>query len=206
MHITHKGLPVGSSTSGRRAPRRNLDAARRSARAALELARLPPDRVDLTRAHDGVGAGRELIAAGELAVRWERGRAALIIWLSGALDRATATLLDRELDARATDTKRLIVDLTGLEFIDMPGLDSLMRIQQRASERGARLSFRRGPHVAQEPLELTGAVLLRSRWATRHAGVSHEHSCVSHEHSYFARARARADVDQEPPDDRPRAA
>jgi anti-anti-sigma factor len=198
VHLTHKGIREGGSTIGRAAPASKREAARRSRRAALELAR-PPGRADLMHGDDDVGARRQLLAAGQLVVRWERGRAAPIIWLSGALDRATVTLLDRELDARAIGTKRLIVDLTGLEFIDIAGLDRLIRIQQRASERGARLSFRRGPHVAQAPLQLTGTLLLRSRSATRHAGVSHQESTL-------ARARARADVDHEPHDDRPRAA
>jgi anti-anti-sigma factor len=132
-------------------------------------------------------------------VRWERRPDAVILWLSGALDRATATLLDHELEPPAIRPMRLVVDLAGLEFIDSTGLDTLVRIQRRACERGDRLSFRHGAHVAQRPLELTRIVQLRSRWATRHAGVGHEDS-------YFALALACADVDHPRPGDRPRAA
>jgi anti-anti-sigma factor len=114
------------------------------------------------------------------------------MWLSGALDRATATLLDRELDARAVDTMRVIVDLTGLEFIDSPGLDALARVHWRASKRGERLSFRHGPHVAQRPVELTRTVRLRSRRAAPPAGESDENS-------YFALAMACVDVDHPRP-------
>src|SRR5450755_1150881 len=135
----------------------------------------------------------------EFVVRWERRPDALIVWLSGALDRATSTLLDRELDTQAIRPMRLVVDLTGVEFIDESDLDTLVRIHQRACQSGDRLSFRRGGHVAQRPLELTRTVQLRSRWATRHAGVSHEDS-------YFALAIACADVDHPRPGDRPRAA
>ena len=114
------------------------------------------------------------------------------MWLSGALDRATATLLDRELDARPTGTMRLIVDLTGLEFIDSPGLDALVRVHWRAARHGDRLSFRHGPHVAKLPLELTRAVRLRSRGATPPAAGRDENS-------YFALAMACVDVDHPRP-------
>jgi anti-anti-sigma factor len=163
------------------------------------LVRPEPDRGHLTNGGGAVADGRQPIAAGELVVRWERRPDDLILWLSGTLDRATATLLDRELDAPVIRPTRLIVDLTGLEFIDPAGLDTLVRIHECACERGERLSFRHGPHVAQRPRELTRTIQLRSRWATRHPGASHEDS-------YFALAMACADVDHPRPGDRPGAA
>jgi anti-anti-sigma factor len=199
MHLKHKRVQADGSAVGDAAPQGSRLAAARSSRAPLAPARLQPDRGYLTSADGAVPARRQQIAAGQLVVRWERRRAALTIWLSGALDEATAALLDRELDARAIGTMRLIVDLTGLEFIDSPGRDSLLRIHQRASEHGDRLSFRHGPHVAQQPLELTRTVRLRSSGATRHAAVSDEDA-------YFALAMACADVDHLAPGDRPRAA
>jgi anti-anti-sigma factor len=139
------------------------------------------------------------LAAGQLAVRWERRRVTLIMWLSGTLDRATVTLLDREVDARAIGTMRLVVDLTGLEFIDSAGLDALARIHWRASKRGDRLSFRHGPHVAPRPVALTRIVQTRSPSPTRRLGASDEAS-------YFALAVACAYVDHPRPGDRPGAA
>jgi hypothetical protein len=121
------------------------------------------------------------------------------MWLGGTLDRATATLVDREIDARAIGLMRLIVDLTGLEFIDSPGRDALMRIHWRSAMRDERLSFRHGLHVARRPVELTGTVRLRSRWTTPPTGESAEDP-------YFALAMACADVDHPPSDDRPKAA
>jgi anti-anti-sigma factor len=135
----------------------------------------------------------------ELMVRREWRPEALVLWLSGSLDRATSSLLSGELAAQPARPLRVVVDLTGLRFIDSGGLDTLVRIHQRACERGLRLSFRRGAHVAQRPLELTRTVALRSRWATRHAGVSHDNS-------YFTLASARANVDHPRPGDRPGAA
>jgi ABC-type transporter Mla MlaB component len=199
MYTTQKGLGTGGSAAGRGAPRDQREPARGSTRVALELARLPPNRPGLASGARDIGPGRQQVAAGQLVVRWQRGRGGLIIWLSGCLDRGTSTLLDREFDAAASASTRLTVDLTGLRSIDTSGLESLRRIQGHASGRGDSVSFRHGPHVARDPLKLSGTVLPRARWASRHAAASRHTSA-------FARARPRADVDHEPPDDRPRAA
>jgi anti-anti-sigma factor len=134
----------------------------------------------------------------EFAVRREHRPDAVILWLSGSLDRATSSLLDHEVDAEPIRTRRVIVDLTELQFIDSGGLATLERLHQRACENGDRLSFRRGAHVAQRPLELTRTVQLRSRWV--------RHPSVSHEDSHFALTTASVDVDHPRPGDRPGAA
>jgi anti-anti-sigma factor len=118
--------------------------------------------------HRGVEAERAGSTA-SLAVAWERQREALVIWLSGTLDRGTRSELNTELDARATDPTSLVVDLTGLEVIDASGLDTLARIHRRTTERGDRLCFRLGQHVAQRPQGLIRAAQLDSEWAPRHA-------------------------------------
>jgi anti-anti-sigma factor len=134
-----------------------------------------------------------------LVVRWERQPNVSIIWLTGALDRTTAPGLERELDPRAIDTIRLVVDLTGLAFIDSYGLDVLVRMHCRAPERGKRLSFRHGQHVAQRPRGLVRAAQLRAEWAPRSEAQRDDDS-------YFALAMACVDVDHARPGDRPRAA
>jgi ABC-type transporter Mla MlaB component len=165
----------------------------------LARARLQADRRHLASGAGAAVNGSHRFVAGQLLVRWEHRPDTLTLWLSGTLDRATSALLDRELNERAIATMRLFVDVTGLEFIDPRGMESLVRIHRRANERGDRLSFRHGPHVAQRPLGLIRAVQLRSEWATRPAGVRDEDS-------YFALAMACADVDHPRPGDRPRAA
>jgi anti-anti-sigma factor len=80
-----------------------------------------------------------------LTVRIERRAEVVVIWLSGALDRATAALLDREFDEQASHATHVVVDVTGLEHIDFSGLDTLVRTQRRAWENNQRTSFRHGP-------------------------------------------------------------
>ena len=131
-----------------------------------------------------------------LAVRSERRADVVILWLSGALDRATSALLDRELDAQAGRTMRLVLDLTGLEFIDSSGLDTLERTHRRASERAQRLSFRQGLHVGRRPLDLIRNAQPRARPASRRASGTKQGD-------YFPLAMASADVDHQRPRDRP---
>jgi anti-anti-sigma regulatory factor len=196
MHEEGQSSGMDDSAVPHTAPDRAIDTVSGSARASLELARPRPDSGDLTNQDDTVTETRQPLVEGQLTVRWERRHATWIMWLSGTLDRATATLVDREIDARAIGLLHLIVDLTGLEFIDSPGRDALMRIHWRSTMRGERLSFRHGLHVARRPVELTGTVRLRSRWATG----------VSDADPYFALAMACADVDHPSSGDRPEAA
>jgi len=138
-------------------------------------------------------------AAKQLVVDWGRWRQTAVVWLSGTLDRETQTLLETELDRRPTGQLRLVVDLTGLEFVDASGVDTLSRIQSHATERGEKLSFRHGQHVAQGPTGLVRSARLRSERASRRARSGNEDS-------YLALAMASADVDHPGLGDRPRAA
>jgi anti-anti-sigma factor len=151
MQRRHRRVQADGSADVDEVPRGNSDTARRLMQVPLAPARLNPDCGHLRSVEAAVADGDQLVAARQLVVRWERGRSALIIWLGGALDRATATMLDRELDARALGRKRLVVDLTGLQFIDSSGLYALVRIHRRVTERGDRLSFRHGKHIARRP-------------------------------------------------------
>jgi anti-anti-sigma factor len=135
---------------------------------------------------------------GQLMIRWERQDVVWIMWLSGCLDHATVTLLDHEVDGRAVGSVGLVVDVTGLEFIDSPGLDALVGIDWRAAKRGDRVTFRHEQNVARRPVELTRIARLRSRWAA--AGE------VTNDTFYFALAMACVDVDHPRSDDRPEAA
>jgi anti-anti-sigma factor len=122
-----------------------------------------------------------------------------IMWLSGALDQATVTLLDHELDRRVLGKTYLVVDLTDLEFIDSAGLDALIGIDWRAWARDDQLSFRHVTRVAQRPTELTSRVRRHARWTAHTTGISDDDF-------YFALARACVDVGHPRSGDRPGAA
>jgi anti-sigma B factor antagonist len=81
------------------------------------------------------------------------------IRLVGEVDLATAPELDRLLDELALDGhSRLLIDLTGVEFMDSTGLASILRALHVAHNNGHRLSVRRGSPQVQRLFELTGVV------------------------------------------------
>ena len=138
-----------------------------------------------------VGASEpERPAVGALTVRTERRADVLVLWLSGALDKATSAVLDREFDAQVGHATHVVVDLTGLEFIDSSGLATLVRAHRRAAEHDQRTSFRQGPHAGRLPLQLTHDAHLRFQPAARRANVS------TNEY-FFAHATQCADVDHQ---------
>ncbi len=93
---------------------------------------------------------------GELEFSHERHRDVVVLGVHGELDLATAPALARELHAaQKTGSKRVVVDLSELEFMDSSGLHELLRARTRASERDQRLSLRRGPRSVQRLFELT---------------------------------------------------
>jgi anti-anti-sigma factor len=191
MSVKDRGLRVKASALGHGAVCAGRETVSRSPPSPLAVARPQAGRAHLIGEGDTAAAKRQPVATEELAVRWERRQVTLIMWLSGALDRAAAVLLERELDARAVGTMPLVIDLTGLEFIDSAGLDALVRIHWRASKRSDRLTFRHGPHIAQRPVALTRTVRRRSQRATLPAAESDETSST--------RAIACVDVDHPRP-------
>jgi anti-anti-sigma factor len=198
MHVQRQGLQINGSTVRGAARLRRRDSSARSPRPSLALIQSEPERDQPTIEYRTAAPAHQPRVAGQLAIRWERQDVTLIVWLSGWLDQATVTLLDQELDARAIGLMGLVVDLTGLEYIDSPGLDALIGIHWRATKRGDRLSFRHGATVAQRPVELTRTARLRARWAAA--------ADVTDDSFYFALAMACVDVDHPRSDDRPEAA
>ena len=198
MHAKHRELQREGSAGRYAAPLKGRDTMSGSPRPPLELVQARPGRVQVTN-NDDAAKTRPPVVAGQLTVRWERQDVTLVMWLTGALDQATVTLLDREFDERTIGLMGLVVDLTDLAFIDTRGLDTLLGIQCRAATRGAPISFRHGLHILPRPVELLRTVRLRSRWAAATADVSDENF-------YFALAMACVDVDHPRPDDRPEAA
>jgi anti-anti-sigma factor len=81
------------------------------------------------------------------------------IRLVGELDLATVPELDRLLDELARHGhSRLLIDLTGVRFMDSSGLASILRALHAARGNGHRLSVRRGSPQVQRLFELTGVV------------------------------------------------
>jgi stage II sporulation protein AA (anti-sigma F factor antagonist) len=88
-------------------------------------------------------------------VRNEAG--ATVIVLSGELDLASSPALEEEL-ARVfeSDSRRVMIDLRALEFMDSTGLSLIVRAHQDASQAERELYLVKGPPQVQRLLTLTG--------------------------------------------------
>jgi anti-sigma B factor antagonist len=77
--------------------------------------------------------------------------------VSGELDLANAQSVENELEAaEATDAGQIILDLSGLDFIDSTGIRLIVMADERSAVNGRRLQLRRGPSHIQRVFEITG--------------------------------------------------
>jgi anti-sigma B factor antagonist len=80
----------------------------------------------------------------------------IVLSLRGELDLTSAPVFERELRAVGeTSPRRVVIDLSGLEFMDSTGLRALLLARERAQSDGHELALRRGPRQVQRVLELT---------------------------------------------------
>jgi anti-anti-sigma factor len=101
----------------------------------------------------------DLAQSGELVIRGGHDADCFVLSLFGELDLATSPMLERRLQmAESIDSAKVVIDLSGLEFIDSTGLHTLVRAQQRWSETGRQFSLLRGPRAVQRVFELTNAL------------------------------------------------
>jgi anti-sigma B factor antagonist len=98
-----------------------------------------------------------LVDLGVLTMSSERDGDGHTIRLSGELDLASAGDVEHELErVEATDARSILVDLSGLTFMDSTGLRLLLGAHARLREQDDRLALRRGPRSVQRVFELSG--------------------------------------------------
>ncbi|MDQ3722060.1 MAG: STAS domain-containing protein [Actinomycetota bacterium] len=99
----------------------------------------------------------ELVKLGDLTLTSEREGAVQSICLFGELDLATANAVHDELmRAEAGDASSVVVDLSGLRFIDSTGIRLLVSAAARSRADSDRLALLRGGAAVQRALQLTG--------------------------------------------------
>jgi anti-sigma B factor antagonist len=81
----------------------------------------------------------------------------IAVKLDGELDLATVPQFDRQLARiEATKVSRVLIDLSGVSFMDSAGLRSIVRAHHFAESNNHRLVLRRGTRQVQRLFELTG--------------------------------------------------
>ena len=104
-----------------------------------------------------VSTGDDVLTLPEFSVDVETDDDALIFWLDGELDMATARLLESELGkARPSSARRIVLDLSALRFIDSTGMALLVDAVEASQLNGRPVSLRHVPPQVEQLLSLTG--------------------------------------------------
>ena len=80
----------------------------------------------------------------------------LTVSLAGELDMADATWVEATLATAADHHRRIVIDLSGLEFIDSTGLRSLMTLRQRAQIQSITVEFERPSQAVARAVDAAG--------------------------------------------------
>jgi anti-anti-sigma factor len=98
-----------------------------------------------------------MIEAGALTIRSTRDGTDQVVALYGELDISCGDALQREVARlESTDAARIVVDLSGLRFMDSTGIRALLQLHAGSRRNGNRLVLLRGIPAVQRVLELTG--------------------------------------------------
>jgi anti-anti-sigma factor len=96
-------------------------------------------------------------AFGELTIAIQRAGDTHVIALTGELDIATVEGVERALlDAESSDAATIVLDLSGLTFMDSTGVRLVLGATARARADSNRLSLVRGSPPVQRVFELSG--------------------------------------------------
>ena len=97
------------------------------------------------------------VECGPLTMRSSRQGDEHVVALYGELDIAGVEALDEELRRVAqAGARRVIIDLSGLEFLDSTGLRCLLRFAERSASDGTAAMFLRGPETVQRVFDISG--------------------------------------------------
>ena len=92
---------------------------------------------------------------GELALHTAFEDGTFVIALYGEMDLANADDVEHS-RAEASDTTQIVLDLSGLRFIDVTGIQLLIAADARSRSDGFRLTLLRGSAPVQRLLEICG--------------------------------------------------
>jgi anti-sigma B factor antagonist len=105
----------------------------------------------------------QVMTLGVLTISSERDGDLHTIELEGELDLATAPDVEAELKrVEATDAEAIILDLSGLTFIDSTGIRLVLAADRRSLADSNRLTLLRGTAAVQRALEISGVAPLLS--------------------------------------------
>jgi len=99
----------------------------------------------------------EILEFGRLHIRSEREGDVHAVALRGEFDLAYADQVERELKrVEATDARSIILDLSGLTFLDSTGIRLILEAQTRSQQDANRLMLLRAPRMVQRVFAIAG--------------------------------------------------
>jgi anti-anti-sigma factor len=100
----------------------------------------------------------EAAEAGGFDIQVESGPAEILIRVKGEVDLSNASRLEEAIDSACEDEagRPILVDLSGLEFIDSTGLSVLVSATRRSRDNGNRLRVRGASGQVRRILEVAG--------------------------------------------------
>ena len=90
-----------------------------------------------------------------MTMEMKKNAAETVIWIVGRLDTITAPNLDKTINEELGDTKHLVLDMKGLEYISSAGLRVLLGAQKKMQKIGSMKVIHVCPAV-MEVFEMTG--------------------------------------------------
>jgi anti-sigma B factor antagonist len=99
---------------------------------------------------------RALAQSGFAIERRAAADGATLLACIGELDLATVPAFEDALCRAEADGRAIILDLSGLDFIDSRGLGTILALDRRVRESGGRLTIVRGPAAVDRVFEITG--------------------------------------------------
>lgn len=109
--------------------------------------------------HGASADGSETAALGRLTLRVHDRGARRTLILSGELDLASRPLLDEALAQLGQERiEALVLDLSGVSFMDSTGLHAVLVTKDLCARRGCELLFVRGSTQVQRLFELSGVL------------------------------------------------
>ena len=99
------------------------------------------------RHDDGLSANSADMRGRPADIKSKRAADSVIVAVAGEIDLSTADRLDAAIrQAEATETDRIVVDLSAMSFVDSTGLGVLLEAIKRDRRNGNRLSFAPSKH------------------------------------------------------------
>ena len=101
---------------------------------------------------------RELARRGFAVERHDVADGGTLLACIGELDLATIPAFEDALCRAEADGRAIVLDISGLEFIDSRGLAMILALDRRVREADGRLTIVRGPDAVNRMFEVTGVL------------------------------------------------